>query len=180
MSPTRAALVAAPLCVLASGIVRLIGTNDDQNWQLAHVLSVAALLLSIPAVLGLARPLGSVRSGIAVVIVTLTGLAASVVGVTIDIVAGLVSHDMAGLDRMLDRFDSLPGVHVACFVVGPQLFCGGLAVLLAMLAVAEVVPWWSPILVVGGVSLPLISVDFVPVGALCLLLGLSHVERSRI
>ncbi|HVV24789.1 MAG TPA: hypothetical protein VHF06_35490, partial [Pseudonocardiaceae bacterium] len=103
--------------------------------------------------------------------------ATSIVQFTVDIAAAVQAHDRAGMNAFTHRFQSLPGAHLTFYTVGPQLFYVGVVVLAITLAVADVTPWWSPILVTAGVSLPVVTLDLIPIGAVLLLIGLLPLMR---
>lgn len=177
MRIARVALVAAPLCTLGYGVILLVGTGGGGSgpgvdWLLGRLVSLVALLLFLPAVIGMARLLGSVRGRTFVVIGTFVGVATSVVQILVDIIAGVFGHDLGGMNAIIAQFSSLPGAHLTFYVLGPQLLLIGLVALTVMLALVDVLPWWSPLLVTAGVSLPVVSVDLVAIGSLCLLVGL--------
>jgi hypothetical protein len=178
MNLTRAGLIGAPLCLFGYGVIRLFGRLDGRygpgpDWQAAHIVDLVGLVLFVPAVLGLGRALGDARGRRIVVAGTLVGVAASAVQITVDIVAGLRASDKAGMNAITGRFGSLPGAELAFYQVGPQLLYVGLIVLAIMLARAGTLPWWSAVLVFIGVAAPAVSLDLIPIGAVCLLVALA-------
>ncbi|HEX5512303.1 MAG TPA: hypothetical protein VFX41_11350 [Actinomycetales bacterium] len=177
MRSPRSLLLAAPLLITAYGILRLAGRADGHygpglDWQLAHLAGLAGMLLFVPAILMLggllpASPRRSITVG-----VTLVGLACFAVQFGADIVVGLMAADRAEMAALSARFGDIPGVTVAFYAVGPQLFFVGICVLAALLAAAKRVPWWSPALMLIGVVLPLATLDLLPLTGLLMLVAL--------
>ncbi|MEV6522413.1 hypothetical protein AB0M43_10760 [Longispora sp. NPDC051575] len=171
MRSPRALFLAAPLLLAGYGVVRLIGRMDDAygpgpDWQVAHALGLAGLLLFAPVVLGLGRMLPATWWRTVTVGVTLAGLVAMVVQFGVDIVQAALSADKVELTAMQHDFQDLPGVVPAVYSVGPQLFFLGLIALTVLLAVVRRAPWWCPVLTVAGVALPPVSLDLLPVSGL--------------
>jgi hypothetical protein len=178
MNLTRASLVGAPLCLFGYGVIRLFGRmaghyGPGGAWQAAHIVDLVGLVLFVPAVLGLGRALGDTAGRRLVVAGTLVGVAASAVQITVDIVAGLRAADKVDMNAITGRFSSLPGAELAFYQVGPQLLYVGLFVLAIMLARAGALPWWSAVLVLIGVAAPAVSLDLIPIGAVCLFVALA-------
>ncbi|MCP2169739.1 hypothetical protein [Goodfellowiella coeruleoviolacea] len=176
MKLTGVCLITAPLFFLCYGIIRLVGRLDGQygpglDWQAAHVSNLIGLLLCVPLALGLGRLLAGTRGRGLAVGLTLVGVATSVVQFVVDIVAGLLAADRAEMSAISRGFTSLPGVQPVFYQVGPQLMFVGLLVLAVLLARAKALPWWGPVLVLAGPCLGLVSLDLLPVAALCLLAG---------
>ncbi|HEY4454267.1 MAG TPA: hypothetical protein VGN81_08145 [Pseudonocardiaceae bacterium] len=176
---TRFSLVAAPLCLFGYGMVRLFGMRaggygPGTAWLAAHALGVLAFLLFVPIVLAFGGELrrSSPRGWVpAAVVVALAGLAALVVQFGVDFVAGL-SRDHAGLVAVEHSFGALPGAELTFYQVGPQLFYVAFAALLILLAVARKLAWWAPVVALVGLALPILTLNLLPIGALCLFAGL--------
>jgi hypothetical protein len=148
MRIARLAAVAAPLFMLAYGVIRLIGRLDGVygpgvDWQAAHLANLAGLVLFAFVVFGIRRLLTPGWGRDAVVIATLVGAAASIVQFVADIVEGLLAADKAEMRELSREFHALPGVDLAFYQVGPQLLYVGMIVLTAMLARERKLPWWS-------------------------------------
>ncbi|MBM0278136.1 hypothetical protein [Micromonospora tarensis] len=176
----RAALyvMAGPVGIVAYGLVRLWGRSDDVygpgfDWQAAHLAALAGLLLFVPGVLALSGllPRSPWRTG--AVTLTLVGLAATVVQFGADIVEGLLAEDRAEMSALAADFKAVPGVEVAFYDVVPQLFFLGLLVLAGLLAARRRLPWWSVPLLFVGIVLPVVTLDLLPIGGLCMLLALA-------
>ncbi|MGY0232012.1 hypothetical protein [Longispora urticae] len=184
MRSQRALFLAAPLLLAAYGVVRLIGRMDDVygpgvDWQVAHVLGLAGLLLYAPVVLGLGRMLPATWWRTVTVGVTLAGLVAMVVQFGVDIVQAALSADKVELNAMQHDFQDLPGVVPAVYSVGPQLFFVGLIALTVLLAVVRRAPWWCPVLTVAGVALPPVSLDLLPLSGLLFAAALLAADRRN-
>ncbi|MGC4746691.1 hypothetical protein ACLQ28_13650 [Micromonospora sp. DT201] len=176
----RAAIcvIAGPVGIAAYGLVRLWGKSDEVygpgfDWQAAHLLGLAGMVFFVPAVLALSRllPRSPWRSG--VVALTLIGLAATMVQFGADIVEGLLAADRAEMSALSADFKDIPGVEVAFYDVVPQLFFLGLVVLAGMLAAKRRLPWWSAPLLLVGIVLPVVTLDLLPIGGLCMLVALA-------
>jgi len=178
MEFTRASLIAAPLCFAAYGVIRLIGKMDGQygpgvDWQAAHLVNLAGLALFVLVVRHLRGKLPGTRGRDIAVVVTLAGVAATVVQFVVDVVAGLLASDKAEMNAITGQFASIPGARLVCYVVGPPLLYVGLLALAVLLVRARELPWWSPVLVLAGPALAIVSLDLLPVSGLCLLAALA-------
>ncbi|WNV88135.1 hypothetical protein [Umezawaea sp. Da 62-37] len=175
-----AGLLALPVCFAAYGVVRLIGRVDGRygpgpDWQAAHVVNLVGLLVFIPALVALWRSLPRTRGRDAAVVVALVGAATTVVQFVVDVVAGLLAADKAGMNEISGRFGDLPGAHLLFYVVGPPLLHLGLLALTILLRL----PWWSPVLVLVGSALTIFSLDLIPVAGACLLVAMIPLARTR-
>lgn len=176
----RAALfvIAGPVGIAAYGLVRLWGKSDGVygpglDWQAAHLVGLAGMVCFVPAVLALARllPRSPWRTG--VVTVTMVGLGATMVQFGADIVEGLLAADRAEMSALGADFKDIPGVEVAFYDVVPQFFFLGLVVLAGMLAARRRLPWWSVPLLVAGIVAPVVTLNLLPIGGLCILAALA-------
>ncbi|MFG3555902.1 hypothetical protein ACGGAQ_16125 [Micromonospora sp. NPDC047557] len=104
---------------------------------------------------------------------TLVGLAASMVQFGADIVEGLLAADRAEMSALGADFKDVPGVEVAFYDVVPQLFFLGLVVLVGMLAAHRRLPWWGVAVLLVGIVLPAVTLDLLPLGGLCMLVALA-------
>ncbi|KAB8196322.1 hypothetical protein FH608_006050 [Nonomuraea phyllanthi] len=184
MKIAKLAAVAAPLLMLAYGIIRLVGRMDGVygpglDWQAAHLANLAGLILFVPLVLAIRRLLapGWVRE--AVVVVSLVGAATSIVQFVADIVEGLLAADKAGMRELSAQFHSVPGVDLAFYQVGPQLLYIGMIALTAMLARERTLPWWSVAVVLVSSLLPLATLNLIPVSAAGYLVALVPLWRPQ-
>jgi hypothetical protein len=182
MGIARLAVVAGPLCMLAYGIIRLIGRMDGTygpgvDWQAAHLANLAGLFFFVFLVFGIRRLLTPGPGRGAVTIVSLVGAAASIVQFVADIVEGLLAADKAEMRELSRQFHALPGVDLAFYQAGPQLLYVGMIALTAMLARERELPWWSVAVVLVSSLLPLVTLDLIPVSAAGYLVALIPLWR---
>lgn len=160
-------LISAPLFFSGYGVIRLFGLADGRygpgvDWQLAHIVGVIGMVLFIPAVLGLERLLPQSNGRTGTVIVTLVGLAASIVQFGADIAFSAAAENKADMSRLSHEFSAIPGVRLAFYEVGPPLFFLGLIVLTVLLARAGRLPWWSPVVMAVSTMVPMLTLDLIP------------------
>lgn len=176
------AMLAAPVFVFLYGLIRLFGGQHGPSfgWTVGHLIFLVGLALFAPVVVELRR---QVRRGswhwklladVSALVAGL-GLMAQFVQIVIDLMAGTQSGSRATMDAYFDRVQAVPGVEPAIYTVGPVLFYVGLLALSALLAIQRPNRWTiaAAVLVGVGVTLPAISLDLIPVGAVSLLLGLA-------
>ncbi|MFE4795741.1 hypothetical protein ACFRFL_11680 [Streptomyces sp. NPDC056708] len=185
-----AVFLAGPALMAGYGAVRLVGRAVGDYgpgvwWTTAHLLFLAGVLAFVPVFLGLRRLAGE-RGGrrVAGEVAAWTGLlgaAAVVVQAVIDLGAGFVSADKEAMSEMFDRVQGVPGVMPLVYTVVPMLFWFGLLGLVTLLAFfrRDLVRAWAPVAVLAGVVLAAVTLDLLPVGALCIGLALLPVRRSQ-
>ncbi|HEX5116871.1 MAG TPA: hypothetical protein VFW65_16895 [Pseudonocardiaceae bacterium] len=176
MTVPRLCLVAAPLGLFTYGILRWIGRlaqpyGPGPAWQVAHTAALIGIVLFVPAVIGLRRLLPAGPQREITVLGTLLGLAATAVQFAVDIGAATGAADHAAMVARTAAFASVPGVRLAVYQVGPALGYAGLVALAVLLVLAGRLRWWSVALVLAGVVLPVVNLDLIAVGAVCLLTG---------
>lgn len=171
-------VLAGPVGVAAYGLIRLWAKSDGVygpgfDWQAAHLVALAGMVCFVPGVLALSRllPRSPWRTG--VVILTMVGLAATVVQFGADIVQGLLAVDRAEMSALGADFKDIPGVELAVYDVVPQFFFLGLVVLAGMLAAKRRLPWWSVPLLIVGIVLPVVTLNLLPVAGLAMLVALA-------
>ncbi|WP_405685089.1 hypothetical protein [Streptomyces sp. NBC_00057] len=186
----KAALLAGPALMAAYGVVRLIGRAVGDYgpgvwWSLAHLLFLAGVLVFVPVFLGL-RKTAVVRGArrVAVEVAAwagLVGAAAVAVQAVIDLVVGFVAADKQAMSDLFGRVQDVPGVMPLVYTVVPLLFWFGLLALVTLLAFfrRDLVRAWAPVAVLAGVVPAAVSLDLLPVGALCIGLALLPVRRSQ-
>lgn len=184
MRASRFTVVAAPLGIAAYGVARLVGKQDGQygpglDWQVAHLLALAGMVLFVPALLLLRGLLPVSRWRTAAFTVTLVGLAAAVVQFGADVVEAALAADKAELQSLSQRFTDIPGVTPVFYTVGPQLFFVGLIAVAVLLATAKRLPWWSPVLLTVGVLLPPFTLDLLPLAGLLIAAALAPAVLGR-
>ncbi|MFC9893642.1 hypothetical protein ACFVMC_08105 [Nocardia sp. NPDC127579] len=170
-------LLSAPLCLAGYGVIRLAGRADGHygpgpDWQAAHLFGLLGMVLFIPVVRNLGRelPPGPWRTG--TLALTLIGLAATIVQFTADISFAALATTKADMSRMSGQFSDIPGVRPAFYTVGPQLFFLGLVTLTVLLALRGLLPKWSPPLVLAGILVSAVNLDFLPLTGAAILLAL--------
>jgi MYXO-CTERM domain-containing protein len=174
----RHVYVGAPLLVAAYGIVRLIDGLDGSKgpgpaWTIGHLFFLAALALFAVAMVGLWRRRRTWLATAALV-GGVIGVVAMARVVVVDIIVAWGAADRAGMEREYARYDDFPGLPDGFGDVldeaGGVLFPLGLVVLMVGLAAARRLPWWSPVLAVGGFATILVTLDLLPLAG-ALLLG---------
>ncbi|GGV84813.1 hypothetical protein GCM10015535_30590 [Streptomyces gelaticus] len=184
-----AALLAGPALMAGYGAVRLAGRAVGDYgpgvwWTAAHLLFLAGVFAFVPVFLGL-RGLAGERGGrrVAVEVAAWTGLlgaAAVAVQAVIDLAAAFVAADKQAMSEIFERVQDVPGVMPLVYTVVPMLFWLGLLALVTLLAFfrRDAVPAWAPVLVLAGTALMAVSLDLLPVGALCIGAALLPVRRG--
>ncbi|MEK8104746.1 hypothetical protein NKG94_05280 [Micromonospora sp. M12] len=176
----RAALsvIAGPVGIVAYGLVRLWGdptgctapgsTGRPRTWWLSPAWCASCRgARAVPS--AAAQPVADRRGGRHV-----GRLAATMVQFVADIVEGLLAEDRAEMSALGADFKDIPGVEVAFYDVVPQLFFLGLVVLAGMLAARRRLPWWSVALLFVGIVLPVVTLDLLPIGGLCMAVALAR------
>ncbi|MFJ9560694.1 hypothetical protein ACIRQQ_11705 [Streptomyces fuscichromogenes] len=182
---TRTAFIAAPLCMLAYGAIRLSDPDHGPGpaWTSGHVALITGVLLFgavLPGLLRLSEPTaGAARlSARTATLLGLVGVAAVTVQGVIDIVVGFRADDRAGMNRLYEEIQSHPGVLPAVYTVGPMLFYVGLLWLVVQLAVQGRIGAWRPVLVTLGIAVAAAGLDLIPLSALLFCAALSPLGRD--
>ncbi|MEU8661905.1 hypothetical protein, partial [Actinoplanes philippinensis] len=177
MNPTltRTTLIAAPLAMTAYGTARIIGRLDGHygpgpDWQTAHLLGLAGMLLFIPVTLTLRRHLTTARNPTTAI--TLLGLTTTVIQFTADMLLALAATDRDDLRRLQHQFSDLPGIQLAIYDIGPLLFFIGIVVMATLATRTHHLPWWSPTLMLIAVLLPTADLNLMPATGLLMLIAL--------
>ncbi|MFJ9946993.1 hypothetical protein [Kitasatospora sp. NPDC091207] len=179
---TPFAAVGGPALMALYGGIRLLDGSREPGpgWLVGHTLMLAGLLLFGPvlaALRGLLAPrrtagriAADVTTGVA-----FTGLAASVVQISIDLYVGAVAADKADQHRMFESVQSRPGVLPAFYSVGPMLFYVGLLALLvaASAGATRALRWWSPVLMLVGTAMTAVDLALIPPAAVLYLVALA-------
>ncbi|MFD5420492.1 hypothetical protein ACFWJT_21015 [Streptomyces sp. NPDC127069] len=181
----RGAFVAAPVCLLVYGVVRLADPDHGPGpaWTFGHLALAAGVGLFGVVFLGLRRlaaptgRAGRVGAGVATGL-GLAGAAAAFAQAVIDLVVGLRSADRAGMDRLFEEIQSRPGVEPAVYSVGPLLFYVGLLWIVTQLAAGRRTGVWRPAAVLLGTAVMGVSLDLIPLGALLFCAALSPLGRD--
>ncbi|GAA2370781.1 hypothetical protein [Nonomuraea africana] len=177
------AFIAAPLFVLAYGLLRLVDGLDGERgpgfaWTAGHLAFLAALALFVPIFLELRRMAGKGALATTGVVLAFVGIAAVGAQFVIDVVVGFLSADHAAMGEYFDRVQAIPGVEFAIYNGLPFLFYLAQAALIIQLAAQGKVKAWTPVLVVLDFALPIVDRDFIPLGAICLLISFLPLARQ--
>ncbi|MEV0244979.1 hypothetical protein AB0H76_00155 [Nocardia sp. NPDC050712] len=178
-------LLSAPLCIAGYGVIRLAGRVDGEygpgpDWQAAHLFGLLGMVLFVPVVLNLGRELPPSRWRDATLVLTLAGLAAGIVQFLADISFSALAANKADMSRLSDQFSELPGVRPLVYTVVPPLFFLGLVVLTVMLAARRQLPKWSPPLVLVGVLLGAVDLNFLPLTGAAILVALLPLAEPNV
>ncbi|GGQ24751.1 hypothetical protein [Streptosporangium pseudovulgare] len=179
----RVAFVAAPLFVFAYGVLRLLDGLDGSRgpglaWTSGHLAFIAALALFIPIYWRMRRMAGGNALATTSAVVGTAGALALVAQFAIDIAVGFMSADHAAMSPLFEQVKAVPGVSLAVYDGGPFLFYIGQLALVAQLAVLGRVKAWTPLLVLLDLAFPFVSKDFIPLGAICLLVSFLPLSRQ--
>lgn len=178
----RTAFIAAPLLTFAYGVIRILDGLDGSRgpglaWTTGHLAFLGALVAFVFVFAQMRRLAGADWvSTVAAVIGTAGALALSG-QFAIDVVAGLLSTDHQGLSLLTADIRSTPGVDVALYDVGPYLFYIGQIALVVRLAVMRQINAWTPLLVAFDLVTPLVDKDFIPLGAIVLLISFVFIAK---
>ncbi|SEH00518.1 hypothetical protein SAMN05444920_116254 [Nonomuraea solani] len=175
MNP-RLAFIAAPLLVLAYGVIRILDGLDGARgpglaWTTGHLAFMAALVLFASTFVQMRRMAGrntlsTVWTGLGI-----AGVLALLAQFGIDIAVGFMAADNAGMGVLFDQVKAVPGVSLAIYEGGPLLFFVGQVALVTQLAAQRRVRAWTPVLVLLDCVVPFIEKDLMPVGAILLLIS---------
>ncbi|MFJ2266326.1 hypothetical protein ACIOHO_08045 [Streptomyces sp. NPDC087849] len=186
---TGAVFLAGPALMAGYGVVRLVGRAVGDYgpggwWSVAHLLFLAGVLVFVRVFLDL-RKAAAVRGGRRVAVEAaawagLVGATAVAVQAVIDLLVGFVAADEQAMSDMFGRVQDVPGVMPLVYTVVPMLFWVGLLGLVTLLAVfrRDLVRAWAPVAVLAGTVLMAMSLDLLPVGALCIGSALFPVRRG--
>ncbi|MEV4564465.1 hypothetical protein AB0K12_11920 [Nonomuraea sp. NPDC049419] len=152
---------AGPAALLAGWFLLRPVHGDTQPglwWTAAHLAWFGGFLmfgLMTLAMRGLAQPVSGGRRVVveAATGVALFGVAANLTQLVIDLHAGFVASDGAGLRALLTQARGYPGIELVVYTPGAQLFFGAVLALAAVLAVLRRVTPISAAVTAGGVIL---------------------------
>ncbi|MFI6927500.1 hypothetical protein ACIBIZ_46740 [Nonomuraea spiralis] len=181
---TRSAYIAAPLLVLAYGLIRIADGFDGTRgpglaWTTGHLAFSAALILFIVIFRDMWRILDRNRIATTSLVIGLVGIVCAFAQFAIDIVVGLMSADHDAMSVLWEQIQAVPGVSPAVYSVGPALFYLAQLALVIHLAVRRQVKPWMPVLVLLNVVVPLVSLDLIPVGAVIMLVAFWPLARRQ-
>ncbi|MEU4769013.1 hypothetical protein AB0H12_37770 [Actinosynnema sp. NPDC023794] len=178
----RPEFVAAPLLVLTYGVFRIIDGFDGERgpgpaWTIGHLAFLAALALFIGIFRQMRRLIGP--SARVTAVVAAVGALALFGQFAVDVVAGFVADDHAGMATWTREVRTLPGVSTVVYDLGPYLFYVGQLVLVVQLALHRHVKAWTPVLVFADLAMPLVDKDLIPVGAVLMLVSFLPLARRE-
>ncbi|MER7503347.1 hypothetical protein AB0L05_12695 [Nonomuraea pusilla] len=181
--PARIAFVAAPLLVLAYGLLRLVDGLDGSRgpgpaWTAGHLAFLAALALFALIFREMWRMLGRDSLATATTVAGFAGIAAASAQFAIDVAVGFTAADHDAMAPLFAQVKAVPGVSLAVYDAGPFLFFIAQFALVVQLAARRLVAFWTPVLVLLDLTLPLVSKDLIPVGALFLLVSFWPLARG--
>ncbi|MFI9048570.1 hypothetical protein [Streptomyces sp. NPDC053427] len=176
------AFTTAPLLVTAYAGLRVLDGLDGERgpgpaWTTGHLAFLAALILFVPVFLELRRLAGRGPFATATAVVGLVGAVCTMAQISLDIAVGALAADHGAMRGMFAEIQSVPGVNVVVYTVGPVLLFLGLLVLFCQLAVARAVPVWRAVAVVLAVLVSLLGLDALPAVGLLLYAGLAPFPR---
>lgn len=180
---SRTAFIAAPLLVLAYGVIRILDGLDGSRgpglaWTTGHLAFIAALLLFVQIFWQMRRMAGrNVLSTVSAVAGT-AGIVALLAQFGIDLVVGFLAADHAGMGVLFDRVQAVPGVSIVVYDGVPFLFYLGQLALVVQLAAIRRVKMWTPVLVLIDLVLPFADKDLIPVGSVFLLISFVPLARQ--
>ncbi|TDD51214.1 hypothetical protein E1286_10930 [Nonomuraea terrae] len=179
---SRISFVAAPLLVLAYGVIRILDGLDGSRgpglaWTAGHLAFMAALVLFVQIFWRLRAMAG--RNGLATVTAAAgtVGIATLLAQFGIDIVVGFMAADHDAMGPLFDQVQSVPGVQLAIYDGGPFLFYLAQLGLVVQLAVMRRIKAWTPVLVLIDLALPFADKDLIPLGAVFLLVSFLPLAR---
>jgi hypothetical protein len=183
MNP-RFAFIAAPLLVLAYGVIRILDGLDGSRgpgiaWTTGHLAFIAALVLFVPIFWRLRQMAGGAALATVSAVAGTAGIVALLAQFGIDVVIGFVAADHDAMGPLFDQVQAVPGVHLAVYDAGPYLFYVAQLALVIHAAVRKEVKAWTPVLVLIDLMLPLIDKDLIPVGAVFLLVSFWPLARRE-
>ncbi|MFI1032632.1 hypothetical protein [Streptomyces sp. NPDC020951] len=178
------AFAAAPLLVIVYAGLRILDGLDGERgpgpaWTSGHLAFLAALILFVPVFLALRRLAGRGPFATGTAVVGIVGAVCSMAQITIDIVVGARAADHEAMRGMFADVQSVPGVDVVVYTVGPVLLFLGLLVMFCRLAVARAVPVWRAVAVALAVLVSLLGLDLLPAVGLLLYVGLAPLPGRR-
>ncbi|MFD6897135.1 hypothetical protein ACFWB0_21650 [Rhodococcus sp. NPDC060086] len=176
------AFIVAPLLTVVYGVVRLLDSIDGERgpgiaWTVGHLAFLGALGLFAVVVWEMRRRAGRGQFATGTAVVALVGIGCAVVQFGIDLVVGMLATDHAAMSPMFESVQSLPGVELAVYAIGPVLFYLGLIVAACHLVVVGELRAWSAAFVTLGVVVAAISLDLLPVAGLLMTAGLFPLTR---
>jgi hypothetical protein len=178
----RIPFIAAPVLTLAYGVIRILDGLDGERgpglaWTTGHLAFIAAMVMFLLVFGHLRRLAGRDVLSTVTAVVAALGALALITQFGVDIVAGLLADDRAGMIEIFRSVRSYPLVSLIAYDLGPYLFYVGQLVLVVQLAVQRRIATWTPLLVLVDLVMPLVDKDLIPVGAAVLLVSFVSISK---
>ncbi|MET7802168.1 hypothetical protein [Streptomyces decoyicus] len=184
MSKTIAFSAAPVLVTVYAGLRVLDGLDGERGpgpaWTTGHLAFLASLILFVPVFLELRRLAGCGLAATAMAVVGLFGAGCSLAQISVDLVVGAVAGDHEAMRGMFADVQSVPGVKLVVYAMGPVLLYLGLLVMFCQLALVRVAPVWRTVAVALAVLVSLLGLDALPAVGLLLCAGLMPFRRRGI
>ncbi|MFI6325625.1 hypothetical protein ACIBG8_49490 [Nonomuraea sp. NPDC050556] len=181
MNP-RIAFIAAPLLTMAYGVIRLIDGLDGAKgpglaWTAGHLAFIGALVMFVVTFWEMRRLAGRGLLATTSAVLGTVGVAALIAQFGIDIVVGFLAVDHDAMGPLFDQVQSVPLVSPIVYQAVPFLFYIGQLAIVIQLAATRKVKVWTPVLVLVDLMLPMVDKNFIPLGALFLLISFLPLAR---
>ncbi|MQM28082.1 hypothetical protein [Glycomyces albidus] len=155
---TATCLLFAPIGILLgwAGMRLGGGGGAEPLWTVAHLFwlpSYAALAVGFAGIHRLIRPrraAGRLLAGSGLAMTVIGGLAIAA-QMVVDLVVGFATADRDAMGDMFDQVQSVPGVELAVYAVGPSLLFVGMLILVVQAAASRQVPARAAVLVSAAV-----------------------------
>ena len=179
----RIPFIAAPVLTFAYGVIRILDGLDGERgpglaWTTGHLAFIAAMVMFLLVFGHLRRLAGRDALSTVTVVVASVGALALITQFGVDVVAGAIADDHAGMSEVTRSVKSNPLVSLFAYDLGPYLFYVGQLVLVVQLAVQRRIAAWTPLLVLVDLVMPLVDKDLIPVGAAVLLVSFVSIGRQ--
>ncbi|MEU6116630.1 hypothetical protein ABZ840_19100 [Streptomyces sp. NPDC047117] len=183
MTTTQRAFLYGPLLFGAYGVIRLLDGLDGTKgpglaWTTGHLCFLAGLAFFAQGFAVMRRMAGKDRWSSAGFWIGGAGVVALAVQFGVDIVTGLMAGSHAEMAELTGGFQSVPGVELAFYLLGPMLFFLGQLLLTGRLAALRVLAPWAPVLVLADSLASYALKDLIPLGAALLLLSYAPLWRA--
>lgn len=178
----RIPFIAAPVLTLAYGVIRILDGLDGERgpglaWTTGHLAFIAAMVMFLLVFGHLRRLAGRDVLSTVTAVVAALGALALITQFGVDVVAGLLADDRAGMSEIFRSVRSYQFVSLIAYDLGPYLFYVGQLVLVVQLAVQRRIAAWTPLLVLVDLVMPLVDKDLIPVGAAVLLVSFVSISK---
>jgi len=178
----RTPFIAAPVLTLAYVVIRILDGLDGERgpglaWTTGHLAFIAAMVMFLLVFGHLRRLAGRDVLSTVTAVVAALGALALITQFGVDVVAGLLADDRAGMSEIFRSVRSYPLVSLIAYDLGPYLFYVGQLVLVVQLAVQRRIATWTPLLVLLDLVMPLVDKDLIPVGAALLLVSFVSISK---